>query len=64
MLGLMATAPWAQDTKQDPNKKPEKPKKPIQAKPNGVIWVGSWEEAVKEATARNVPIHYTAHMDN
>jgi len=29
-----------------------------------VIWAASWEEAVKEATARNVPIHVTLHKDN
>lgn len=65
MLGLMATAPMAQDTKggQDP-KKPTKPKKTLVAKPTGVIWVGSWEEALKEAQARNVPIHFTVHKDN
>jgi len=38
-----------------------------QAKPapaDGIIWQGDWEEAVKEAKARNVPIHLTVHKDN
>ncbi|MBI2933054.1 MAG: hypothetical protein HYY16_15530 [Planctomycetes bacterium] len=31
---------------------------------NGVIWATSWEEALQEAQARNVPIHFTVHKDN
>ena len=30
----------------------------------GIDWKGDWEEAVKEATARNVPIHVAVHKDN
>ena len=30
---------------------------------DGVIWATSWEEALKEAQARNVPIHFTMHKD-
>ena len=29
----------------------------------GIDWQGDWEEAVKEATARNVPIMFTVHKD-
>jgi len=29
-----------------------------------VQWANSWEEAVEEATARNVPIFVSFHMDN
>ena len=30
----------------------------------GIDWQGDWEAAVKEATARNVPIMFTVHKDN
>ena len=30
----------------------------------GIDWQGDWEAAVKEATARNVPIHFAVHKDN
>ena len=30
----------------------------------GIDWKGTWEEAVKEATARNVPLHVAVHKDN
>lgn len=30
----------------------------------GIDWKGDWEEAVKEATLRNVPIMFTVHKDN
>jgi hypothetical protein len=30
----------------------------------GIDWQGDWEAAVKEATARNVPIHIAVHKDN
>lgn len=30
----------------------------------GIDWKGDWEAAVKEATARNVPIVFTIHKDN
>ncbi len=30
----------------------------------GVKWANSWEEAVEEATARNVPIFISFHGDN
>ena len=38
-----------------------------QAKPapaDGIVWIGDWEEASREAKARNVPIHVTFHKDN
>jgi len=31
---------------------------------DGVWWAASWDEAVKEAKARNAPIHFTIHKDN
>lgn len=31
--------------------------------PPGIPWQGDWEAAVKEATARNVPIIFTMHKD-
>ncbi len=34
-----------------------------QQQPGGIIWAKSWAEAVKEATARNVPICFTIHKD-
>ena len=34
------------------------------AAPDGIAWVGTWDEAVKEAQARNVPIHFALHKDN
>ena len=30
----------------------------------GIDWKGDWEEAVKEAAARNVPIMFSVHKDN
>jgi hypothetical protein len=30
----------------------------------GIDWQGDWDAAVKEATARNVPIHVAVHKDN
>lgn len=30
----------------------------------GIDWQGDWDAAVKEATARNVPIHIAIHKDN
>ena len=30
----------------------------------GIDWQGDWDAAVKEATARNVPIHFAVHKDN
>jgi hypothetical protein len=30
----------------------------------GIDWQGDWDAAVKEATARNVPILYAVHKDN
>ncbi len=51
----MSTAAFAQ------NRKPEQAKP---ADPDGIIWVGNWDEAVKEAKARNVPIHFALHKDN
>ncbi len=30
----------------------------------GIDWKADWDEAVKEATARNVPIMFTVHKDN
>lgn len=30
----------------------------------GIDWQGDWDAAVKEATARNVPIMLTVHKDN
>jgi hypothetical protein len=30
----------------------------------GIDWQGDWDAAVKEATARNVPIMFTVHKDN
>lgn len=52
--GLASPAPYAQDKR--PSNKP--------LAPDGVIWVASWEDAVKEAKARNVPIHVALHKDN
>lgn len=39
---------------------------PAQAVPDkpSVNWARSWEEAVEEATARNVPIFVTFHQDH
>ncbi|MCE9584465.1 MAG: thioredoxin family protein [Planctomycetes bacterium] len=39
---------------------------PAMAKPPepGIRWQHSWEDAVKEAKERNVPIHVTFHKDN
>jgi len=31
---------------------------------DGVYWAASWEEALAEAKARNVPIHVAVHKDN
>jgi len=31
---------------------------------DGVWWASSWEEALKEAQARNAPIHFTQHRDD
>ncbi|MBI2901745.1 MAG: hypothetical protein HYY17_16290 [Planctomycetes bacterium] len=31
--------------------------------PAGIEWQGDWDEAVKEATARNVPIMFAVHQD-
>jgi hypothetical protein len=31
---------------------------------DGVYWATSWEEALKEAKARNVGIHLAVHKDN
>jgi hypothetical protein len=50
----MSAAAHAQGAKQGP--------KP--ADPDGVVWVGNWDEALKEAKARNVPIHFALHKDN
>lgn len=53
MLGLAATvAAGAQDRKLDKSYPQE-----------GVYWASSWEDALKEAQARNVPIHFTVHKD-
>lgn len=30
----------------------------------GIDWKADWDAAVKEATARNVPIMYAVHKDN
>jgi len=30
----------------------------------GIDWKGDWDAAVKEATARNVPILFAIHQDN
>ena len=30
----------------------------------GIDWQGDWEAAVKEASARNVPILFAVHKDN
>jgi len=30
---------------------------------SSIIWAKSWAEAVKEATARNVPLVFTIHKD-
>lgn len=30
----------------------------------GIDWKTDWEEATKEAAARNVPIMFTVHKDN
>ena len=29
----------------------------------GIDWKGNWEEALKEAEARNVPVMFCIHMD-
>ncbi|HTF56267.1 MAG TPA: hypothetical protein VK661_03290 [Planctomycetota bacterium] len=34
-----------------------------QQQQGSIIWAKSWAEAVKEATARNVPICFTIHKD-
>lgn len=31
---------------------------------DGVVWAASWEDAIAEATARNVPIHIALHKDH
>lgn len=33
------------------------------APPDGIAWQGDWEAIVREAKARNVPIHFTVHQD-
>jgi hypothetical protein len=35
---------------------------PQQEKPS-IVWAKSWENALAEATARNVPIYLTIHKD-
>ncbi|HEX7896691.1 MAG TPA: hypothetical protein VF950_02965 [Planctomycetota bacterium] len=30
----------------------------------GIDWKADWDEAIKEAGARNVPIMFTVHKDN
>jgi len=30
---------------------------------DGIFWSGSWDEALKEAQERNIPIHFTVHKD-
>lgn len=53
ILGLAATvAAGAQERKLDKSYKQD-----------GVYWAASWDEALKEAQARNVPIHFTVHKD-
>ena len=43
----------------------QKSKKKILLLPGqGIDWKGDWDEAVKEAKARNVPIMFVAHTDN
>ena len=39
-------------------------KKTILLPGQGLDWKGDWDEAVKEAKARNVPIMFAAHTDN
>jgi len=40
-------------------------KKKMEMQPGqGIDWQGDWDAAVKEATARNVPIHFAVHKDN
>jgi len=34
-----------------------------QQQPSSIIWAKSWDEAIKEATIRNVPICFTMHKD-
>jgi len=51
VVALASTA-WAQGRKKDllPGQ--------------GIDWQGDWDAAVKEATARNVPIIFNVHKDN
>ncbi len=53
---ICAATAWGQD-----RSKPQ-PVKP--ADPDGIIWMGNWDDALKEAKARNVPIHFALHKDN
>ena len=53
VLGLYATIAGAQDRKFDKAYDQD-----------GVYWAASWDEAVAEAQARNVGIHFTVHKDN
>ncbi len=32
--------------------------------PDGFMWATSWDDAIKEAKERNVPIYLTLHKDN
>lgn len=51
VLGLVAPAGWAQ----------EKSPKPY-ATPNMILLARTWDEAIYEATIRNVPILFTTAM--
>ncbi len=53
---ICAAAAWSQDRNKPTQAKP--------ADPDGILWLGNWDEAVKEAKARNVPIHFALHKDN
>lgn len=49
VVGLAAT--WSSPARANPDERPT------------IQWANSWEEAVEEATARNVPIFVTFHQD-
>ena len=54
---VFAASAMAQD-------KPKPASAPKPADPDGIIGLGNFDDALKEAKARNVPIHFALHKDN
>ena len=40
------------------------PDKPAKVPADSIKWATSWDEAIREAKERNVPIHVAYHKDN